>query len=224
MVAMHVKPADLPLAISGLRAWSNFRGAIVTMPHKSAIVRLLDGVTGEVEEAGACNVIRRESDGRLVGTLFDGEGFVAGLIGQGHVVAGNQVLLAGAGGAGAAIAFSLARHGVRRITIVNRTVSRATVLAERVQAAFPNCECVAGADQIAPYDLVINATSLGMRPGDELSVPTSVLRPGVLVADIVVSKDRTTLMEQAEKLGCNVHAGRHMLTAQIDWIIDFMLR
>ncbi len=223
MVAMHVTAEDLPAAISGLRAWRNFRGAIVTMPHKSAIVPLLDEVTPEVHEAGACNVVRRTADGRLVGTLLDGEGFIAGLTAKGHTVAGKRVLLSGAGGAGRAIAFSLARHGARSITIANRTKSTAEKLAEAVHAAYPNCDCVAASDDAAVYDLAVNATSLGMKPGDALPLPISVLNPGVLVADIVVSSDRTAIIEAAESRGCEVHIGRHMLASQIEQMIDFML-
>jgi shikimate dehydrogenase len=224
MVAMHVKAEDLPAAMSGLRAWRNFRGAIVTMPHKSTVVPLLDEVTLAVTEAGACNVVRRTADGRLVGTLLDGEGFVAGLTAKGHAVTGKRVLLSGAGGAGRAIAFALARHGARRITIANRTTATAEKLAEAVHGAYPNCDCcVTTGDDTAVYDLAINATSLGMKPGDALPLSISVLNPGVLVADIVVSSDRTALIEAAESRGCEVHLGRHMLASQIERMIDFML-
>jgi shikimate dehydrogenase len=224
MVAMHVAAADLPHAINGFRAWNNFRGAIVTMPHKSAVVPLLDEASREVREAGACNVIRREADGRLLGTLLDGEAFAASVIARGYAVVGRRVLLAGAGGAASAIAFSLARHGANRITIMNRTVQKAAQLAERVQAAFLNCECATSMNPTDGYDLVVNATSLGMNAADELPVPTSVLRPGTLVADIVISRDPTALLQQAEQSGCDVHDGRQMIAAQIDWMLDFMLR
>jgi shikimate dehydrogenase len=224
MVAMHVNADDLPAAMTGLRAWRNFRGGIVTMPHKSAVVPLLDEVTVEVREAGACNVIRRTADGRLAGALLDGEGFIAGLTANGHSVKGKWVLLAGAGGAGRAIAFSLARHGAHRITIANRTASKAAQLAHAVHAAYTSCDCaVATDDDATVYELVVNATSLGMKPGDAFPFSISVLRPGVVVADIVISSDRTALIEAAERRGCQVHVGRHMLAAQIEAMLDFIM-
>jgi shikimate dehydrogenase len=223
MVVMHVKPNDLAGAICGLRAWQNFRGAIITMPHKAAIVPLLDDVGTEVREVGACNVIRREAGGRLVGTLLDGEGFVAGLANSGHRVADQRILLAGAGGAASAIAFSLARHGARRIAILNRTPAKAADLAKRVRASFPTCDCTATDDSAETYDIAVNATSVGMRPDDLLPFPDAVLRPPLLVADIVVSVERTRLIDAAERRGCAVHVGRHMIAAQIEWMLDFML-
>lgn len=223
MVVMHVTSSDLARAIVGLRAWRNFRGAIVTMPHKSAIVPLLDEVDREVQQVGACNVIRREADGRLVGTLLDGEGFVAGLAAQGHSVVGTRVLLAGAGGAASAIAFALARHGARRVAITNRTVAKADRLAERVRAASPRCDCVRATAESSEYDIAINATSLGMKHDDPLPIPVASLRSDTLVADIVVSSDNTPLIQAASQTGRTIHRGYHMIAAQIDWMLEFML-
>ncbi len=104
------------------------------MPHKTAIVALLDELTPEARQVGAVNVVRRAPDGRLHGTILDGEGFVAGLASARHRVDGSACLLMGAGGAAAAIAFALAAHGCRELTVANRTAAKSTALAARVSA------------------------------------------------------------------------------------------
>src|SRR5262249_44031360 len=107
MLPMHVPAAGLGPAIEGLRAIENFAGAIVSMPHKTTIVALLDELTPESRLVGAVNVIAREADGRLRGNVLDGEGFVAGMRAAGHDVTGRTCLLVGAGGAASAIAVAL---------------------------------------------------------------------------------------------------------------------
>jgi shikimate dehydrogenase len=97
LVPLRVARGDLAPVIEGLRAVESFRGAVVTMPHKSAVVALLDDVSPEARQLGACNVIRRDPDGRLIGTMLDGEGFTAALRRAGHDVLGQRVFLAGAG-------------------------------------------------------------------------------------------------------------------------------
>ena len=137
LVPMHVGADGLADCVAALRHVRNFGGAIVSMPHKTAIVDLLDDLTPEARLVGAVNVIQRRADGRLVGTILDGEGFVGGLARAGHRVAGAHCLLAGAGGAASAVAFALAKHGCASLRIVNRTRSKADELAARVGRAFP---------------------------------------------------------------------------------------
>src|SRR5262249_30842908 len=110
------------------------------MPHKVTVASLVDALTLEARQAGACNVIRRAPGGRLEGTMLDGEGFVAGLRGAGHEVRGRRIFIAGSGGAAAGIAFALAKHGAGRLTIANRTRAKADDLAARVRAAYPSVD------------------------------------------------------------------------------------
>src|SRR5262245_23506350 len=128
LVPLHVGTEGLARAVDAMRAVRNFRGAVVSMPHKAAVVALLDDVEPSVRQVGACNVVRRDRDGRLCGTIFDGEGFVAGLRNAGQDVRGRKVFLAGAGGAASAIAFAVCRHGAAALTIYNRTAAHADAL------------------------------------------------------------------------------------------------
>src|SRR5262245_20205987 len=121
LVPLRVARGGLAPVITGLRAVESFRGAVVTMPHRTAVVDLLDDVLPEARQVGACNVVRREAGGRLTGTMLDGEGFVAALRHAGHEVRGKRVFLAGAGGAAAAIAFAVGKYGVAALAIHTRT-------------------------------------------------------------------------------------------------------
>ena len=222
LVPMHVAAESLVVVLAGLRSLANFAGAIVSMPHKSAIVPLLDEVTPEAAQVGAVNVIRREPDGRVAGAILDGEGFVAGLRSAGREVAGKSCLLAGAGGAGAAIAFALAKHGCRELAIANRSPAKASSLAERVRAAFPKLAVRALPTPSGVFDVAVNATSLGMRAGDPLPLPLDVVSRAGLVAECVIAPEVTPLLAAARERGRATHTGVPMLAAQMALMLDFM--
>jgi shikimate dehydrogenase len=222
LVPMQVRRDDLAGALAGLRLLQSFGGAVVSMPHKMALHDLLDEVTPEGRQVGACNVVRREADGTLVGTMFDGEGFVEGLRRAGYAVRGRRVFVAGAGGAAAAIACALGKHGVAGLTLHNRTRAKAEVIARRVCAAWPEVAIALGADP-GGHDLVVNATALGMQPGDPLPLDVDRVAPDALAAEVVITPRMTPFLEAAARRGCAVHHGEPMLAAQIDLMIDFML-
>ena len=192
------------------------------MPHKQSIAALCDEVVGLAKLSGAVNAIRREPDGRFIGTNMDGSGFLAGLRKAGYDPKGQRVLLAGVGGAGRAIAFCMAQAGAVELTLANRTVSKAEELAQAVAAAFPATRTRVGLPDPAGYDLVINATPLGMHAGDPLPLDASRLSPPTVVADIVTSPEQTCLLEEAERRGCRVHRGLAMIIGQIEELIAFL--
>lgn len=221
LVPMRVARDELGAIVTALRAVGNFKGAVVSMPHKVAIASLVDARTTESRQAGACNVVRRAPDGRLEGTMLDGEGFVTGLRGAGHEVRGRRVFLAGAGGAAAGIAFALGKHGARSLTVHNRTVAKAEALATRVRAAHPALEVRVGASPTG-HDLVVNATSLGMQADDPLPVDPAAFGPGVVAADVVIHPE-TAFLAEAARRGATVHPGAPMLAAQIEPMLDYLL-
>ncbi|WP_299822142.1 shikimate dehydrogenase [uncultured Jannaschia sp.] len=224
LVPMHVAPEDLSRTLDGLRGLQNFGGFIATVPHKGEMPDLCDEITEEAARIGAVNCVRRETDGRMVGTMLDGIGFVEGLRGAGIDVAGRRVLLAGAGGAASAIAFALAGGDAGRLTIANRTVDRARALADRIATHYPGLPVVAvGSDEGAgEHDLVVNATSLGMRPDDPLPVDPETLGPGQVVAEVIMDPAETPLLATARSRGCRVHAGLPMLEKQIELMARHM--
>jgi shikimate dehydrogenase len=221
-ISIDVAPEDMPSLVRGLKGWRNLVGIGVTMPHKERIVSVCDEVVGLAKSMMAVNLIRREANGRLVGTNNDGMGFLAGLRRTGYDLTGKRVLLVGTGGAGTAIAFNLAEAGVRTLVLSNRTTAKAEQVAARVAEAFPNTSVAVGAPDPAGFDLVINATSLGMREGDELPLDVSRLSSEMIVADVIVTPARTMLLEAAERCGCRTQPGLPMLTCQIDEVITFL--
>ena len=118
MLPLHVAPQGLQaVVLQGLRQLQNLNGFAVTVPHKTSMVGLCDELTPEAVRMGAVNVVRRTSQGRLIGGNLDGEGFLQGLRNNGIEPSGSRAFLAGAGGAARAIAFALAKAGVRRLTL-----------------------------------------------------------------------------------------------------------
>lgn len=223
VVPMGVREGDLATALLALRNMSNFHGALVTMPHKTAVVPLLDSASAAVRQAGSCNAVRLTNDGHLAGDLFDGEGFLRALRGNGFDPAASRALVVGAGGAGRAIASALADAGARSIDLVDTERDRAATAAGSLAAAFPACSiAVADGADAGGYDLVVNASPAGSRPGDAVSVDVTRIPPDTLVADVVLgSSSDTPLLAAARARGCRVQAGIEMLFAQIPLYLEF---
>lgn len=221
-VPIHVRAPGLASAMRGLAAMENVAGFIVTAPHKHAMMTICDEVVGEAKLVGAVNTVRREADGRLVGELFDGRGFVEGLKANGHAVAGRRIFVNGAGGAGNAVTFALARAGVAALTIHNRTLARAEDLATRLKRAYPACEVRVGAKDPRGHDIAVNATSVGLEPGDPASFDPTLLPASTLVAEVIMKPELTPLLAAAQAHGNPIHHGRHMLDCQLEPIFEFL--
>ena len=222
LVPMQVRPEGLAEAVGALRRVENLAGIVVTVPHKETIAGLCDTLTEEARIVGAVNVIRREPDGRLAGGQFDGEGFVAGLRAAGEEVRGRRIWMAGAGGAAAGIGFALLRHGAAALAVHNRTPARAESLVARLADALPGSVVALGCADPAGHDIVVNATSLGLKPTDALPVEPRLLAPAMLAADVVMQPDVTRFLEAAAARGCRTHRGLPMLTEQVPILADFV--
>ncbi len=223
LVPFHVK-AGGPYAalLDAFRRLENLGGFVVTVPHKVQTAELCDELGTAGRLIGSVNAVRRDPDGRLIGDMFDGKGFVAGLEGAGYDLKGRNVLLVGAGGAGRAIAFAVAEAGAKRLTIANRTAGKAEALARAVMRAVPAVEVGVGPADPEGHGLVINATSLGLKPDDPLPVDAGRLGPGVAVAEIIMTPETTALLAAAKERGCRVFYGRPMLERQVDMIAAFL--
>ncbi len=221
MVPMHVSADGLPAAMQAFRQMKNLGGIIVTVPHKTEVAALCDVLGPAGRAIGSINTIRRLPDGRLEGDMFDGAGFVSGLVAQGHDPRGRRVLLLGAGGAAGAIAFALAQGGVAHLAVANRTASKAQDVLDRVQPSFPGVDFALGSADAAGYDIIVNATSLGMKEGDPLPLDASTLQPGQLVAEIIMKPEMTALLHTAQSAGCRIHLGKHMLDEQVRQMVSY---
>lgn len=221
VVPVAVPVTGLSHAVAALRAFDNWGGFIVTVPHKTEMPAFCDRLTPRAEAAGAVNVVRREADGSLTGELLDGVGFAHGLANAGHDVRGRSVYLAGAGGAASAIAFALAEAGVSRITVINRSKDKSSELVARLRSQFPSAAFeIEGTP--AGHNLVINGTSLGLREDDALPIDPQFLEKEMLVAEVIMSPEETALLKEAKKMGCHIHPGRAMLEGQLAAMCDFL--
>lgn len=222
LVPFHVRPPDLAAFMDALRGIQNFAGLIATVPHKTAMLAICDEVVGDAARIGAVNAVRRDPDGRLIGAMLDGRGFVAGLQAEGVTLTGMDACLLGAGGAGAAIAFALAEAGVARLTIANRSIDKARKLARRVAETYPASRVDAGLPDTARHDLIVNATSLGLRAGDTLPLEDHAFRQGQIVADAIMEPELTPLLALARDRGARIHFGHPMLRHQIRLMAQHM--
>jgi shikimate dehydrogenase len=221
-VSFDVAPEDLPRLVDGLRGWRNLAGIGVTMPHKETVASLLDSVSQRANDIGAVNVISRDADGRLHGDNLDGLGFVTGFLHGGYELEGRPALLIGAGGAGRAIAFALADAGVSRLGVANRDRERAESLVTDVRVAYPGIPSVVETPVGGEYQVIVNATSLGMKAGDPMPVDIATIALGATVAEVVMTPAVTPWLEAAALAGISTHPGLPMLSAQIELVLEYL--
>lgn len=222
LVPAHVSAADLEGFFNALRSIKNFGGLVVTVPHKQAVARLCDEVSDAARMVGAVNVVRREPDGRMIGEILDGKGFVGGLRSNNIEPRGMKVFLAGAGGAANAIAFELAQAGVGMLGLHNRTRERAADLQTRLKSLFPEIRIELVNEKPDGFDLIVNATSLGMKEGDALPMNLDNLLGTQIVAEVIMKPEMTEMLRIAQQKGCRIQPGLPMLASQADMMIDFM--
>jgi shikimate dehydrogenase len=207
--ACDVSPERLVCAVELLR-WSGMLGGNVTVPHKVAIVPLLDGLTPEARLAGAVNVVRC-GQGRLLGHNTDSAGFTDALRESGYSATGRSALVFGAGGAARAVLCALGRLHAHRVTIAARRPEAARSLARVMTASFPDTTFAAG--QARAADIAVNATPLGL-PGLPDRSPAPSDWPGCGLALDLIYGRRTAFQRQAQRLGARVLGGSSMLVSQ----------
>ncbi|HUT17181.1 MAG TPA: shikimate dehydrogenase [Acidobacteriota bacterium] len=217
-LVFRVKAADLENAVRGMRGLG-IHGLNVTMPHKSTVIDYLDEIDPTVQFLGSANTILNK-DGKLSGFNTDGVGALKALRENGVALSEKKVLLLGAGGAAKAIAFALAKE-VGELAILNRAAEKANELAEMLGRMF-NKKVVGGAlssDSIAKNlqdsDILINATSVGMKPNLSQSlVAPQWVKSDLAVMDIVYNPVETKLAKDAKAAGAKVISGVEMLIYQ----------
>lgn len=222
-LTLEVKPEDLEAAVAGARAFG-FQGFNCTIPHKVAVIQYLDGLGESAELMGAVNCVVRR-DGKLIGENTDGKGFVSSFRELADP-AGKSLVLLGAGGAARAIGVEMALAGVKKITLVNRSIERGRELEELFSGKLN--DAVGGELEIefVPWegdyaipegtDILVNATSIGLFPDVDARIPLDIdsLSSDTVVADVIPNPPTTRLVREARKKGCQVIDGLGMLVAQ----------
>lgn len=219
--AWDTPAAELQVAVERLRSRSAL-GANVTVPHKVAVLRLIDELDGTVEFVGAANTIVNR-DGRLHATNTDITGILSALEGADAELAGTNVVILGAGGAARAAVVAMRQAGVARVTIANRTEARAEslIVLGGSDLDVRTCPLDTASERlrvsVSAARLVIQTTSLGMRHGpDEAAtpVPARMMHAGQLAFDLVYTPERTPFLAAAEQAGAQTLGGLAMLIHQ----------
>ncbi|MGG0716410.1 shikimate dehydrogenase [Robertmurraya massiliosenegalensis] len=213
--AFAIKEELLADAVKGFRAMG-ISGFNVTIPHKVAIIPLLDDIDPLARSIGAVNTVVNEN-GRLIGYNTDGSGYVQGLLAEISDLKSKKVLMIGAGGAARAIYFTLAYEGVAQIDLTNRTVAKAeSLVKECPYEVHSNVLELKDAEvQLDHYDIIIQTTSIGMSPHTECEVLSlHNLKESAFVSDIVYNPLETLLLRQAKDKGARTQNGIQMFVHQ----------
>jgi shikimate dehydrogenase len=221
VVPMGIQAPDYVECFRAIFKMTNLRGALVTMPHKVSTMALVDELTPTALVAGACNAVLLRPDGTLLGDQFDGAGFVRGVARKGMVLKGARVLVSGCGGVGSAIAASLAAEGVAEMALFDTYTASADGLAQRLSQHYPQIKLSTGSNDPAGYDLIVNATPMGMNPDDPLPFDVSRIDPSTFVGEVVMKTEITPLLAAAQAKGCRTQVGTDMLFEMIPAYLEF---
>jgi len=223
LVPLHIEKQNLSSALPALKAMPNVDSILITLPHKFEAATYCDRLSDRAKVLGAINAMRREPDGTWFGDNFDGAGLTAGILKAGKPISGKNVFMVGAGGAGSSIGVSMLEEGARHLTFHDINKDNQEALFQKLSAAYPGRVSV-DARVPADCDIVVNATSAGLRETDPLPVDPSELESGMVAADVITDPVPTRFLAEAEKLGCFTRDGTHMLDGQIQLLFEFMLR
>jgi shikimate dehydrogenase len=208
-IPLMVHPDNLADAVRSIRAL-NIVGVNITVPHKEKVIPLLDTIDEEALFIGAVNTIVN-SEGRLVGHNTDGRGFMRSLDENGISVKDRRILIVGAGGAARAVSYYLCREA-GNVFIYGRTKMRADKLASDLKQVQNNVSAVANILDIGDYDIIINATPLGLKEEDQLPFDIHQLRSEQVVCDLIYKQTR--LLTESSGKGCTTLNGLGMLLWQ----------
>ena len=216
-LAFDIKEDQVVAALDAIRLFK-MRGANVTMPCKNEVAKHMDELSPAARIIGAVNTIVNEN-GRLIGHMTDGLGFVRNLKEHGVDVKGKKLVILGAGGAATAIQVQCALDGATSIAIFNPDdpfFARAEATAEKLKKETPDCEVHVYKmedqdrlrDEVAKADILINGTRAGMKPNeDQTLIDKSMFRPELVVADVVYNPEETRMVKEAKEAGCKVAIG-----------------
>ena len=221
VMPMACRAEDYDVLLRPLFRLGNVLGALITMPHKVSTVALLDETSTAVKIAGSCNAILKRPDGTLAGDMFDGDGYTRGAARKGFNFRGSRCLVVGCGGVGSAIAASIAEAGAAGLSLFDMHAAAADGLAARLRQHYPAIDVRVGANDPAGYDMVVNATPLGMKHGDPLPFDPARLDARTFVGEVVMKSEMTPVLQAARARGCRVQVGTDMLYEMIPAYLEF---
>ena len=217
MIPINVGRDDLEYFFSGIRSIKNFVGLTVTIPHKTNVLKYCDYLEKEAIDTQSVNWIKIENK-RLIGTNFDGLGFVNGLKNKNLIIENKDFAIFGIGGAGVSICYSLIKNKAKRLKLINRDTKKLNVLANKLKELKSDTEILIDdilEYDISKYDYVINATTLGLKDNKDLIFDVKKTKTDCTIVDIVMDPEETILIKDAIKHKRNYHLGKNMLASQI---------
>jgi shikimate dehydrogenase len=222
LVPVQVTSANLRDLLETATCIENLDGIIVTVPHKFDCFKFCSTSSDRSRLLGSVNIMRRRPEGGWHGDTFDGLGFVGAVRANGRDPAGQRALLVGAGGAGSAIAMALVEAGVRSLAIHDNDVARRDQLIEKLKG-LGRSDINAGSTDPSGFDLIANATPLGMRPDDPYPIDVTRLKPDTFVGCVITSPAVSPLVQAARSKGCPTSTGIEMYNALQDLMVDFLM-
>ncbi|WP_233857597.1 shikimate dehydrogenase family protein [Paraburkholderia sp. HD33-4] len=221
MVPLHVEPANLESTIRSLFKSKTTRGMVLSIPHKNAAAGIVDRRSNGAMTSNAVNAIRRGDDGQLEGDIFDGTGFAKSMDRYAMEYRGKSVLLIGAGGAASAIAAALAEGNAARIAIYDVDEAKAQSLARSVGERYGISTSAQRTNDAAGFEVVINATPLGLKADDPLPTAPERIESSAIVCDILMKNQPTPFLRAAMSKGNTVLPGFDMLILQSPLFLEF---
>jgi shikimate dehydrogenase len=217
-IPMQVPSPDFDTFMAAAKRVQNIDGIVITVPHKFSAARHCETLSARAHKLAAVNVMRREADGRWSGDMTDGVALMAALRAKGFEPKGRRALVVGAGGAGSAVALALVEAGAS-LAVSEVDPGRRDGLRRRLAG----WDVAIGSGDPSGFDLVVNASPMGMAPGDPLPVDVAKLDGGAFVADLVTKPAVTPLLEAARRRGSPLLTGEGMFEPQAGILADFLL-
>ncbi|WP_085028521.1 shikimate dehydrogenase family protein [Ensifer aridi] len=221
LIPIDILPEKVGAFLDAMRDTLNCAGLSVTMPHKQAAFAGVDELTDRARRAGAVNIVRRNTDGTLIGDMVDGDAMVAALAKNGVSVRGKTALVVGAGGAGAAIIYALAEAGAATLIVIERDQAKADRLIARLRRDYPQVQAHDDLPDDVAVDVAINASPAGMNEADPYPFPLERLTRAEIIADAVTKPPVTPWLEEARRRGIAIQTGAEMTLAQLPTQIAF---
>ncbi|MDR5754043.1 MULTISPECIES: shikimate dehydrogenase [unclassified Caballeronia] len=221
MVPLRVPAARLEATLRALLDSPTVGGVSLSIPHKAAATSIVDHASPAALAANAVNAVRRNAAGELEGELFDGVGFMRSLARAGIAYAGRRVLVLGAGGAASAVTTALAAAGVGEIALFDPDRAKAQQLAALLRRDFGIAAADVSSNDPAGYDVVVNASPLGLKDSDPLPVDVARIDAKAAVCDILMKNQPTPLLRAARSRGLTAEPGFDMLILQTPLYLDF---
>jgi shikimate dehydrogenase len=221
LIPLDIQADALPSFVKLFRQAENIHGVIVTIPYKGLITRYIDRPSPEVAALGVANILRLTKEREIEGDMVDGKGYVRALAKKDITIKNKHLFIIGCGGAGSAVAWDALENGAARVSLLDVDRKKAGDLLDRLLLHFPGQAIEVVTTPPAQFDIVFNATPLGMQATDPLPMPIDKIPAAAVVTDAVTSPAITPFLEGAKKNGHRIQAGRDMVVGQAPLIAEY---